>query len=152
MSERKKSPRRREAAASEPRGSKTRRPEAPEALPPAKTLAKVRTVHGTRVARRIVCSACGASDTIDFAPRDPSKVLCRRCVFEQHNVVDADDTDAKTRRADCARCGKSFEITIRPGKPAPAECPDCRAGIETKQGDRSRGALRVSKKVVRARR
>ena len=54
-----------------------------EEAPRAGTIRKVRSEHGTRVARSIQCSACGERDTIHFAPKDPSRVLCRRCAADK---------------------------------------------------------------------
>jgi hypothetical protein len=117
-----------------------------------KIVRKVRTAHGTRVARRIVCSKCGASDTLDFAPKDPSAVLCRKCAFDQHGVVDPDDPSVRMRRVTCTECKKSFEAAIDPERSDPIVCSDCRAGIVSQQRDRARGAQRLSARVVRARR
>jgi len=124
----------------------------PEDAPVAKTIQKVRTVHGTRVARRITCSACGKSDTIDFAPKDPNTALCRKCAFERYGVLDPDDVALRTLTTKCGVCKQQFELTIDPKRgpdPGIATCNDCKAGFETKQGDRSKSATRVSKKVVR---
>jgi hypothetical protein len=63
-----------------------------------RSIQKVRTPHGTRVARRITCTVCGAGDTIDFAPRDPSEVLCRKCAFAKRGVIDPDDAACAAMR------------------------------------------------------
>ncbi len=116
---------------------------------------KVRTPHGTRVARRITCTSCGANDTIDFAPKDPAEVLCRKCAFEKRGVVDPDDAEVRTRRVQCTMCQRWYERVVDPQRPnndVSAVCTDCKNGVETKQQERSKVATRVSAKVVRARR
>lgn len=127
-------------------------PKAPGDAPPPRTIHKVRNPHGTRVARRITCSACGKSDTIDFAPKDPAAALCRRCAFERYGVLDPDDAAQRTLRTRCGVCRKFFEMIVD-AKRGPdrgvATCNDCKAGVVTEQGDKAKTATRVSKKVVR---
>lgn len=118
----------------------------------ARVIRKVRNDHGTRVARRIVCTNCGQSDTIDFAPKDPANVLCRKCAFDRFGAIDPDDRSVRTRSVTCAQCSRSFEAVIDPRNIDAPVCPDCLAGIETKQQDRARSATRLSARVVRSRR
>jgi CxxC-x17-CxxC domain-containing protein len=115
-------------------------------------LNKVRTQHGTRVARRIKCSSCGGEDTVDFAPRDPKTILCRRCAFEQRGIVDPDDKALREKRQACGRCGRWFDLPYDPTGESRPICADCKAGIETKQQDRSKDATRVSRRIVKAKR
>jgi CxxC-x17-CxxC domain-containing protein len=110
---------------------------------------KVRSKHGTRVARSITCRSCGAKDTIHFAPKDPKDVLCRKCAAEKIGVADADANIYPEARLACIECGE-IEST-RWDEPETFVCEDCRAGIFTKQGDKSKQAERVSKKVLRKR-
>ncbi len=125
-----------------------------EDAPPTRAMNKVRTAHGTRVARRITCASCGKADTIDFAPKDPSRVLCRKCAFEAYGVLDPDDVSLRTHRVRCGVCRKMFDRVVDPKhtESGLATCSDCRAGIETAQGDKSKTATRVSPKVVRVKR
>lgn len=116
-----------------------------------KVVRKVRNEHGTRVARRIRCASCGAEDTIDFAPKDPSQVLCRRCAFDQYGAIDPDDPSVRRRSTTCPECRRSFEAVISLRHPEPPICPDCRAGIISQQQHRTKKAVRLSAKVVRAR-
>lgn len=111
---------------------------------------KIRTEHGTRVARSIVCRNCGAKDTIHFAPKDPAGALCRKCAAELLGLSDQDASIYPERNLTCITCG-AVEKTQR-SDPTTFECRDCRAGIFTKQGDKTKGAERVSKKVIRRKR
>ena len=58
--------------------------------PKARSHPKVRTAHGTRVARAITCVRCGARDTLHFIPRHEERALCRKCAAEELEVADAD--------------------------------------------------------------
>ena len=51
---------------------------------------KVRTTHGTRVARAITCVRCGEKDTLHFIPRHDTTALCRKCAAETLEVADRD--------------------------------------------------------------
>ncbi len=51
---------------------------------------KVRTEHGTRVARSITCVRCGADDTLHFIPRHEARALCRKCAAATLDVADTD--------------------------------------------------------------
>lgn len=131
-----------------------REPVVDDRPPVLRSIQKVRTPHGTRVARRITCTVCGAGDTIDFAPRDPSEVLCRKCAFAKRGVLDPDDAAARTLQLTCLQCKRAFERAVDPADPhdsRPPLCNDCKHGVETQQQDRAKGATRVSAKVVRSR-
>jgi CxxC-x17-CxxC domain-containing protein len=112
---------------------------------------KVRSAHGTRVARRVVCASCGKTDIIDFAPRDVSTALCRDCAFQQLRFRDPDNPAHFAHTITCATCGRIAKVPFEPKDPSAVECPDCYRGIESKQENRSRRAQRLSKKVVRVR-
>ena len=62
----------------------------PEKKTKAPKVKKIRTEFGTRVARRITCTACGKSDTIDFVPQAGGAIVCRQCAYEKYNVHDPD--------------------------------------------------------------
>ncbi|MFO0723633.1 MAG: hypothetical protein U1E65_07635 [Myxococcota bacterium] len=115
-------------------------------------LRKVRTEHGTRVARRIKCTSCGSEDTVDFAPRDPSAILCRKCAYEQRGIVDPDDKAVQEKRQACRVCGRWFVLPFDPTGADRPICTDCKAGIETKQGDRTKDATRLKSGVIRTKR
>ncbi len=119
----------------------------PKAPPVA--VQKVRSAHGTRVARSIVCTSCGAKDTIHFAPRDPDRALCRSCAAKILGAVDADANIRAERHLECIKCGRGFNTSWE--EPETFECTDCRAGIETVQKNRANKAQRVSGKVLRVR-
>lgn len=128
----------------EPRGSSD--------SPAAPTIRKVRSEHGTRVARSITCSACGAKDTIHFAPKDPKRALCRRCAADLLGAVDPDTNVSTPKPYTCAQCGRTG-TTDRPiADPREFLCPDCFRGIETKQGNKAKTGTAVSKGVLRVRR
>lgn len=113
---------------------------------------KVRSPHGTRVARSITCNRCGKSDTVAFAPRDASRALCRKCAAETLGIEDREAGIRVERTLTCTDCGKE-ELTTFTGED-PFLCRDCAQGIWTKQGDRSKSAERLGKKgrVLRVRR
>lgn len=108
---------------------------------------KVRTKHGTRVARAIVCSACGQRDIIHFAPRDNEKALCRRCASDLLGVEDPDTAVGSLHPFVCATCKRpgTTQRRVTPG----FVCNDCLRGIESKQGERARRGTRTAKGVVR---
>src|SRR5689334_11496533 len=91
-----------------------------------RNVVKVRSPHGTRVAMRIVCSGCGNADTIDFAPRDPKVVLCRRCAFERYGALDPDDSATRTKREKCSECGNGFDLVHSLKQAPPYVCGDCK--------------------------
>lgn len=114
-------------------------------------VAKVRTAHGTRVARAIVCTACGKKDTVHFAPRDMERVLCRRCAAEVLGVGDRDAGIRPEKAMTCTECSR-IEMAYWRGDD-PFLCKDCRQGIYSNQQTRSKKAERVGGgKVVRVRR
>ncbi len=122
---------------------------APRSLRPVQ---KVRTKHGTRVAVRVTCTACGASDTVSFAPRDSDTVLCRKCAFERYGAVDDDEPSMALRPQPCASCHRTFELRFDPTGQSQPVCADCRAGIQFREPERTKNAVRLSSGVIRARR
>jgi hypothetical protein len=112
---------------------------------------KVRTPHGTRVARRVVCTECGNSDVLHFVPRQKERVLCRPCAAKHLGVADPDSGIFPEHDVTCASCGK--HETSRHERLEGHLCGDCRAGIVTQQGTRALTGEVVGKgKVVRVRR
>ena len=122
------------------------------ATAPAKTVQKVRSEHGTRVARAITCSSCGERDTVHFAPRDPKRVLCRKCAADLLGVDDPDTEVGSLHPFVCAQCRRSGMTAHRLTGKKPFLCKDCLLGIETRQENKTKAATRLSKKVVRVRR
>ncbi len=113
---------------------------------------KVRSKHGTRVARAITCARCGERDTVAFAPRDPDRALCRRCAADQLGIEDVEAGIVVERDLTCTECGKEERTSY--AKEEPFLCKDCARGIWTKQQDRSKSAERLGKRgrVLRVRR
>jgi hypothetical protein len=110
---------------------------------------KVRNAHGTRVARRIVCTACGEEDTLHFVPRT-ADVLCRRCAAQQLGVADPDAGIFPERERRCVGCGTVERTRFTGGEEY--RCRDCEAGIVRPTTDRARTAERVGDgKVLRVR-
>lgn len=127
-----------------------RRP-AEDNRPEPSEVRKVRTPHGTRVARTITCANCGKTDNISFAPRDPERALCRKCAAEHLNVSDLDAGIRPEQDWTCHECGRVERAHWR-GDSAFA-CSDCRKGILSKQDNRTKNAERVGAgKVLRVRR
>src|SRR5687767_10999569 len=111
---------------------------------------KIRSEHGTRVARSIVCRNCGAKDRIDFAPKDPERALCRRCAAELIGVEDPEASIVAKRKLTCIECRKIEETTW--DEEETFRCKDCLRGIHTQQGDKAKRADRVKKGVLRKKR
>ena len=120
--------------------------------PDRKVVRKVRSEHGTRVARSIVCSQCGAKDTIHFSPKDPKRALCRKCAADLLGVEDPDTRVGSQVTFVCAQCGRTgtTQDKLRAKEPGYL-CVDCLRGIESNQEHKTKRAARVSKKVVRVR-
>ncbi|MCK6546123.1 hypothetical protein L6R52_09660, partial [Myxococcota bacterium] len=149
--DRPRAPRDRGAPGDRPRFSRDRDAAPIEPAIP-KPIRKVRSEHGTRVARSITCSSCGQRDTIHFAPKDPKRALCRRCAADQLGALDPDTNVLSERPFVCAECGRQGVTTkvLAPG--ADFVCNDCLRGIASKQEDKTKTATRLSKKVLRVRR
>jgi ribosomal protein L34E len=113
---------------------------------------KVRNDHGTRVLRSIICAACNAKDTIHFAPKDPKRALCRKCAADLLGVEDPDTKVGSDFPFKCAQCGRKG-ITKDRAKAESGDylCADCIRGIESNQENKTKSAVRLSKKVVRVR-
>src|SRR5688572_3549579 len=111
---------------------------------------KIRSEHGTRVARSIVCRSCGAKDTIHFAPKEPARALCRKCAAEFLGIEDEEASIVADRKLTCVECGKSEQTKWE--SPDTFKCQDCLIGIHTKQGSKSKSADRVKKGVLRKKR
>ncbi len=116
---------------------------------------------GTRVARRITCSRCGAVDHVPHAPRKLERALCRACAADVLNTYEV-GTRAKveTRPAACSLCKKPFALPVKVELTDEILCPDCLRGFATWTGgidtawDERRGVVieaRVSGTLVRRR-
>ena len=111
---------------------------------------KVRSPFGTRVARKITCSSCGAQDTIHFSPKPGQKPLCRQCAAQQFGVVDHSSSIGPQEQTKCERCGLylpkicTFED--------PLDCPEHARALALRQSHRASSGTRSSKNVVRIRR
>lgn len=112
---------------------------------------KIRSEHGTRVARSIVCRSCGAKDTIHFAPKEPARALCRKCAAQILGIADEEAGIVRKRKLTCIECGKIEETTLE-GAHGEYRCKDCFAGIHTKQGDKTKKAAKVKKGVLKKKR
>jgi hypothetical protein len=111
---------------------------------------KIRSEHGTRVARSIVCRSCGAKDTLHFSPKDPARALCRKCAAEFLGIEDEEAGIVAARKLACSLCGKLEQTNWE--EEASFQCKDCLAGIHTQQGDKGKKADRVKKGVLRKKR
>lgn len=81
----------------------------PERTPkkPQTVIRAVRTPHGTRVMKRIVCTQCGKSDTLAFVPRDNHPMLCKECAELDLAVRDESPTKKSERTVKCRVCAKA---------------------------------------------
>lgn len=95
----------------------------------------VRNEHGTRVARRVACGRCGAEDHVPYAPRDPSRALCRACaalILRAYEVGTRAPTE--TRAETCNLCGTPFRIPITVVDDGDPLCLNCLRGFTTWSG------------------
>jgi CxxC-x17-CxxC domain-containing protein len=122
----------------------------PRPAPPM--IKKVRTPHGTRVLRRIVCASCKAEDRVEFVPRDASKALCRKCAYEQLGVQDPTVESLRGFPAVCTRCGVDHRAPFQPEADKPCLCNDCFRGIEVDRKKRARRAVVLENGVIEVRR
>ena len=111
---------------------------------------KVRSEFGTRVARKVTCSACGAEDTIHFAPKDDERALCRRCAADRLGVIDVEANIGPERRERCDRCGL-FVVRVCTFED-PLDCKEHARALSLRQKDRARSAERSANGVLRVRR
>ncbi|MEM7676356.1 MAG: hypothetical protein AAF449_10175, partial [Myxococcota bacterium] len=65
-------------------------PVPPPEKPVGRQHPKVRTEHGTRVARAITCIRCNSKDILHFIPRHGANALCRKCAAETLEIADVD--------------------------------------------------------------
>lgn len=111
---------------------------------------KVRSAFGTRVARKVVCTVCGAEDTIHFAPRTGQQALCRRCAADRLGVVDREANIGPEDRVRCERC----EMYVL--KPCTFEDPlDCKVhaqALALRQSNKAQEATETRPGVLRVRR
>ncbi len=71
-----------------------------------KEIRAVRTPHGTRVMKTIVCSRCGKNDTISFVPKNANELLlCRDCAEIDMGVTEESAVPRHERRVKCKVCG-----------------------------------------------
>jgi len=104
------------------------------------------------VARRITCTACGKSDTIDFVPQEGGAIVCRQCAYEKYNVHDPDRKDYSEYEYDCSTCGIKFKSVIFFEEESEVQCSNCYMGIETKQDDKLKRGKKIKSGVVRVKR
>jgi CxxC-x17-CxxC domain-containing protein len=83
--------------------------------PPKKSriVSDVRSPHGTRVMKRIVCSSCQKSDTLSYVPKAGEPVLCKDC-SARSNVVTEGDSMSADRMVSCKKCGTPFPLAKKP--------------------------------------
>lgn len=118
----------------------------PVGKPQRKVVREVRSPHGTRVMKSIVCSSCGKTDYINFVPKDGAPLLCGDCAERDLNVVDEVRANSTDKYSQCERCGKRYPAAPkRPPRPSPRDslkdaellipadnrplCPECKAEV-----------------------
>ncbi|MCC7074718.1 MAG: hypothetical protein IT383_25640 [Deltaproteobacteria bacterium] len=90
---------------------------------------------GTRVARRITCSRCGAVDHVPHAPRKLERALCRACAVEVLKTYEVGTRmPVQTRPAVCSLCKKPFALPVKVELTDEILCPDCLRGFATWTG------------------
>ncbi len=106
----------------------------------------MRSPFGTRVARPIVCDACGAEDTLHFVPRPGQRVLCRRCAADQLGVIHPDSGIRAESRVRCERCELYVERPCQ--HEDPLDCPEHARALVLRQKGRVKAADRGPKGAV----
>jgi hypothetical protein len=76
--------------------------------PQRKVVREVRSPHGTRVMKSIVCTKCKKTDYISFVPKDGAPLLCTSCAEKELNVVGEVKHFSQDKYARCERCGKDY--------------------------------------------
>lgn len=79
-----------------------------------KVVSDVRSPHGTRVMKRIVCSRCGKSDMLPFVPKAGESPLCQSCAQESFNVISENEQGSADKYIACRRCGTKFPAAKKP--------------------------------------
>ncbi|MBX2812988.1 MAG: hypothetical protein KTR25_14325 [Myxococcales bacterium] len=111
---------------------------------------KIRSDHGTRVARKITCTSCGSLDTIHFSPRPNQPALCRNCAAKQLGVVDREANIGTEQRQKCTRC--ELFLTKICHYDDPLDCVEYARALAMRQGNRLKSASRSKNGVVLVRR
>jgi hypothetical protein len=94
-----------------------------------------RNEHGTRIARRIDCSRCGAVDHVPFVPQDPSRALCRACAGVVMKMYEEGvKIRMPTKQCACNLCGVPFELPITAVDDGDPLCQMCLQGFTAWQG------------------
>ena len=136
---------------------------------PQKVVSDVRSPHGTRVLKRIVCSRCGKSDTLQFVPRADEAPLCQACASEQHNVISENDSQSGDKYVACKSCGTKFAVAKRPRevfvpkglegmedlltpKDATDHCLDCRKKLAIERRNLAKKPAGVHPLIVKGKR
>jgi CxxC-x17-CxxC domain-containing protein len=100
--------------------------------PPRQQGRPPRLTHGTQVAFNIVCSSCGAADTLPFVPKGNSPPLCSKCAKERFG----EDWDHGRYGRDgdheivCVACGRHDFVAFEPEDPGAMLCSRCMRGEE----------------------
>ncbi len=134
-----------------------------------KVVSDVRSPHGTRVMKRIVCSRCGKSDTLPFVPKAGEAPLCSACAELAFNVTTETAQASADRMVACKSCGNLFPTPKRPREPhtpkgledvadllSPKEamelCLDCRTKLAARRRNVAKKPTGVHPIVVKGRR
>ncbi len=94
-----------------------------------------RNEHGTRIARRIVCTRCGAEDHVPFVPRNETRAMCRACAALLLRAYEVGTrAPVETRAETCNLCGSPFRIPLSVKDDGDPLCPNCLRGFMTWSG------------------
>ncbi len=103
--------------------------------PPPSRVGGARNEHGTRVARRVVCTRCGAHDHVQWVEQDNSTALCKVCAEELLGVLELGRREKqKTRDEICNLCGIPFAMPDHVEDDGDPLCGNCLRGFMAWQG------------------
>lgn len=103
--------------------------------PPPQRVGGARNEHGTRVARRVVCTRCGAHDHVQWVEQDNSTALCKVCAEEMLGVLELGRKEKqKTRDEICNLCGVPFAMPDHVEDDGDPLCGNCLRGFMAWQG------------------
>src|SRR3989338_4748421 len=98
-----------------------------------------RNAHGTRIAKRVHCSACGAEDHITsrHSRTRGGLAYCRACARKLINAIEVGTKAPRQMKGHrCSNCQQDFQLPVHVKIEKGCLCPSCLKGFETWQGSK----------------